>query len=93
MIVERRVDLVEHADRRRVGEEHREDEGQRRERLLATREQRQRRGLLARRFGDDLEARFQRVLVLDQLQLGGAAAEQLGEQVFEVVADQLERGE
>ena len=30
-VVERGIDLVQHADRRRVGEEHREDQGQRRE--------------------------------------------------------------
>ena len=77
VIVERRVDFVQHADRRRIGEEHREDQRQRGQRLLAAREQRQRRRLLARRLGDDFEAGFQRIVVLDQLQLGGAAAEQL----------------
>src|SRR5262249_61053057 len=45
------------------------------------------------RLGDDLEARLEGVLVLDQLQLRGTAAEQLGEKVLEMVADQLEGGE
>ena len=75
-VVERRVDLVEHADRRRVGEEHREDQRHRGQRLLAAGEQRQRRRLLAGRLGDDFEAGFERIVAFDQLQLGGAAAEQ-----------------
>ena len=76
VIVERRVHFVQHADRRRIGQEHREDQRQRGQRLLAARQQRQRRGLLARRLGQDLEAGFQRIVALDQLQFGGAAAEQ-----------------
>ena len=84
VVVERRVDLVEHADRRRVGEEHGEDQRQRGERLLAAGEQRQRRRLLARRLRQDFEAGFERIVALDQLQFGGAAAEQLGEQLLEI---------
>ena len=87
VVVERRVDLVQHADRRRIGEEHREDQRERGQRLLAAGEQRQRRRLLARGLGEDLQARFQRIVVLDQPQLGGAAAEQLGEQPLEVGVD------
>ena len=49
--------------------------------------------LLARRLGHDFEACLQRVLALDQLQLRGAAAEQLREQVLEVAIDLFERGE
>jgi hypothetical protein len=49
IVVERRVDLVEDADRRRVGEEHGEDQRQRRQRLLAARQQRQHLLALARR--------------------------------------------
>ena len=69
-VVERRVDLVEHADRRRVGEEHREDQRQRRQRLLAAGEQRHDLRLLARRAGDDLEAGLERVVGFGELQLG-----------------------
>ena len=81
VVVERRVDLVQHADRRRVGEEHREDQRQRGQRLLAARQQRQRLRLLAGRLGDDFEAGLQRIVAFDQLQFGRAAAEQLREQL------------
>jgi hypothetical protein len=70
VIVQRRVDFVQHADRRRVGEEHREDQRQRGQRLLAAREQRERLRLLAGRLGDDFETRFQRIVALDQGQFG-----------------------
>ena len=42
-VVERRIDLVEHADRRRVGQEQGEDQRDRGQRLLAARQQGQRR--------------------------------------------------
>ena len=64
---------------------------QRGERLLAAGEQRQRRRLLARRLRHDFEAGFERVFALDQLQFGGAAAEQFAEQLLEVLVDDLER--
>ena len=83
-VVERRVDLVEHADRRRVGEEHREDQRHRGQRLLAARQQRHGLRLLARRPGDDLEAGLQRIVALDELQLRRAAAEERGEQLLEM---------
>ena len=86
VVVERRVDLVQHADRRRVGEEHRDDQGERGERLLAARQERQGRGLLARGLGQNVEAGFERIVALDQLQLGGAAAEQRGEQALTAMA-------
>src|SRR4029079_5549043 len=47
-IVERGLDLVEEGERARVGEEEREEDRDRAERLLAAREQRQPRDLLAR---------------------------------------------
>ena len=89
-VVERRVDLVEHADRRGIGQEHREDQRQRRQRLLAARQQRQRRRLLAGRLGDDLEPAFQRILALDHLEPRLAAAEQSGEQPLEMPVDGVE---
>jgi hypothetical protein len=58
-IVERRVDLVEDADRRGVGAEDGENQ-ERGQGLLAAGEQRQRLRLLARRLGDKLEAGFER---------------------------------
>ena len=84
VVVERRVDFVQHADRRRVGEEHREDQRQRGQRLLAARQQRQRLRLLAGRLGDDLEAGFERIVAFDQVQRGFAAAEQFDEQPLEM---------
>ena len=89
-VVERRVDLVQHADRRRVGEEHGEDQRQRGQRLLAARQQRQRRRLLARRLGDDLEPALERILALDHLEARLAAAEQRREQALEVAVDGVE---
>ena len=93
MVVERCVDFVQHADRRGVGEEHREDQRQRRQCLFAAREQRQRLRFLARRLGDDLKAGFQRIVALDQVKRRLAAAEQLGEQPLEMGVDGFERGQ
>ena len=66
-VVERRVHLVEHADRRGIGEEHGEDQRHRRQRLLAAGEQRHRLRLLARRPGEDLQAGLERIVRFDQL--------------------------
>ena len=93
IVVERRVDLVEHADRRGVGEEDGEDQRERGQRLLAAGEQRQRLRLLARRAGDDFEPRLERIVGFDQLQFGRAALEQGREQVLEMRVDDLESGE
>ena len=93
VIVERRVHFVQHADRRRIGQEHRKDQRQRGQRLLAAGQQRQRRRLLPGRLGQNFEPGFERVVAFDQLQFGGAAAEQLGEQVLEVLVDLFERGQ
>ena len=93
VVVERRVDLVEHADRRRVGQEHGEDQRHRRQRLLAAGQQRHGLRLLAGRAGEDFEAGFERIVGFDQLQLGRAAAEQMGEQPLELAVDDVEGGE
>ena len=79
-VVERRVHLVEHADRRRIGQEHGEDQRHRGQRLLAAGQQRHGLRLLAGRAGEDLQARLERIVGFDQLQLGRAAAEQVREQ-------------
>ena len=52
IVIERRVDLVEHTDRRRVGEKHSEDERKRGQRLLAAGEKGQGLRLLTRRLAD-----------------------------------------
>jgi hypothetical protein len=54
---------------------------------------RQRRRFLARRLRHDLEAGFQGIVVFDELQFGGTAAEQFGEQLFEVLVDDLKRSQ
>ena len=93
VVVERRIDLVEHADRRRIGEEHRKDQRHRRQRLLAAGKQRHRLRLLAGRAGEDFEAGLERVFGFDQLQLGRAAAEQMREQPLEMAVDHIEGGQ
>ena len=92
-VVERRVDLVEDADRRRIGEEDREDQRGRRQRLLAAREQRHGLRLLAGRPGEDFEAGFERVVRIDQGQLRRAAAEQGREELLEMLVHGVEGGE
>src|SRR3546814_12647075 len=68
-VVERRVDLVEHADRRGVGEEQPEDQRHRGQRLLTARQQCQRLQLFARRLRHDLEPRFERIVRIDQFEM------------------------
>ncbi len=89
-VVERRVHLVEHADRRGVRQEHREDQRERRQRLLAAGEQRQHLRLLAGRAAEDFEAAFQRIVALDKLKLRLAAGEQDLEQPFEMRLHRVE---
>src|SRR3546814_10811002 len=55
-VVERRVDLVQHADRRGIGQEYGEQQRDRGQRLLAARQKRHHLGLLARRAGHDLRS-------------------------------------
>ena len=89
-VVQRRIDLVEHADRGGVAAEHGEDERERGERLLAAREQRERGELLAGRLRVDLEPGHQRVVRADQSEMRAAAAEHAGEQRLEVPVHLLE---
>ena len=89
-LVERRVDLVEDAERDRPDLEHGEQQGDRRQGPLAARQHRERLGLLARWPGDDLDAGRAQVGRVGQRQLGEAAAEELLEAVREGA---LERGE
>ena len=92
-VVERRVDLVEHADRRRIGEEQGEDQRDRGQRLLAAREQGERGEALAGRLRHDLEPGLERIVRFDQLEMRLAALEQGGEQAAEMAVDLLEGGE
>ena len=88
-VVQRRIDFVEHADRRRIGQEQSEDQGDGGQRLLAARQQGQRRQPLARRLGHDLQPGLERIVALDQLEMRLAAVEQGREQAAEMAVDLL----
>ena len=90
-IVQRRVHLVEHADRRRVRKEHRKDQRHRRQRLLTPGQQRQGRKLFARRLTHDFQPGFQRIVAFDHDQIGLATAEQVLEEHREIAVHLLER--
>ncbi len=92
-VVQRRVHFVQHADRGRVHQEHREDQRHGGQRLFAARQQRQRLQPLARRAGEDLQTCFQRVFGFGEGELGFSAFEQLGEKFLEVGVDLFERGQ
>lgn len=83
-VVQRCIDLIEDADRRRVGEEDGKDQRQRGQRLLTARQQCDRLRLLARRLGDDVEAGIERIIGIDQGQFGLAATKKLGKQFLEL---------
>ena len=89
-VVQRGVDLVENADRGRIGEEDGEDQGRRRQGLFAARHQAHDCQPLAGRAGVDLQPGLERIVALDEFQLGLAAAEQGLEQAFEIVVDDVE---
>src|SRR6476619_6586044 len=84
VIVKGGINLIEYADWSGVRKKDREDERKCGERLLAAGEQRQRCRLLSRRPRDDLKPGFKGIFAFDELQLGSAASEQLGEQVLEM---------
>ncbi|KGD44404.1 hypothetical protein DO72_5716 [Burkholderia pseudomallei] len=88
-VVERRVDLVEQAERRRIQLEHREHERGRRQRLLAARQQVNRRVLLAGRLRHHLHAGVENLVARhDELRL--PAAEQAREQIAEMAVHFVE---
>src|SRR5205823_13897221 len=97
-LVERRVDLIEDAERRRLVAEDREQQRQRGQGPLAAGEQRDRLVLLAGRLRRELDAALQYVLLVEQLHPGRAAAEERREDLAEVdvhrregLAEQLAR--
>ena len=83
-VVERGLDLVHHVERRRAAAEHGEQERQRGEAALATRQQRQLLDVLAARLGLDLDARVEQVVGLGEHELAGAAGEQHREQLVKL---------
>jgi hypothetical protein len=86
-IVERRVDLVEQAERARLVLEESEHQGDGGERLLAARQQLDALQPLARRLGDDLDAALERIALVEQRQAGAAAAEQRAEGFLKIPVD------
>ena len=91
-LVQRRLDLVQHAEGHGAQHEDGEEDGDGGERPLAAREQRDLGQLLAGRAGDDLDARREGVVALGvvHLQLRAPAAEQLAEELLEVLVDAVE---
>src|SRR6516162_10390027 len=83
-VVQRRLDLVQHVERRRAGLEDGQEEGDRGQRALATGQQRQPLDLLARRPGFDVDARGEHVVGLGQYQPALAAGEQPREDLLEL---------
>src|SRR5262249_53995793 len=83
---ERRVDLVEDAEGRRLHEVDREQEGDRRERPLAAREQRDALQILAARPRRDLDLALERILA-HHAQCALAALEERREGLLEVLLD------
>ena len=91
-LVERRIDFVEHAERDRPDLEHGEQQRNGSQSALATRQHRQRLGLLARRPGHDLDAGRGEVGRVGQLEPGEAATEQLLEAFVERGLERPEGG-
>src|SRR5262249_24616973 len=89
-VVERSINLVEHADRRWVGQEDREDERQGRQSLLTAGQQRESCRLLSRWLGDDLEPALKGILAFDHLEARLASAEEGREELLEVGVDLIE---
>src|SRR6185436_1242965 len=90
VVVERRVDLVQQTERRRIELEDREHERHRGQRLLAARQLVDRAVPLARRTRHDRNARVEDVLA-GQLQVSVTAAEQFREALLQTGIDAVER--
>src|SRR5712691_3848291 len=99
-LVERRVDLVEDAERARLVAEDGKEERQRRERALPAGEQGDRLVFLSRRLRDQLDAALEDVFLIEELHSRCAAAEERGENLTKEligcrkrVAEPLPRGD
>src|SRR5262249_31786959 len=90
-VVERRVDLVEQAERARAVLEDGEHQRHRGEGLLAARKELNALQALARRRGDDVDAALERVAFVEWYQAGLAVAVERGERPGEVLVDDGER--
>ena len=86
-VVERRLDLVHHVERRRPAAEHGEEERQRGQAALATRQQRQLLDVLPARLGLDLDAGLQQVIGLGEHEPPRPAREEVAEEGRKVIGD------
>ena len=89
VLIERCIDLIEQAERCRVQIEYREHQRDRGQRLLASRELRDRAVALARWARHDRNARGERIIA-DELQIGVTAAEQARKFVLQAGVDTIE---
>src|SRR5512140_197338 len=90
-VVQRRIDLVEQAEGRRLDEEDGEDEADGGERLLPAGEAAERERFLAGRLDEDSDARLEEVFLVNQAQRGAPPLEQPGKHLRELRVDLLER--
>src|SRR5437667_5366611 len=90
-VVERRVDLVEQAERARLGEEDREQQRNGDQRALARRQQVDPLGAFAPRSGVDLDLALERLVLIREAYVAFAAAEQRLKDGSKVLADLGER--
>ena len=88
--VERRVQLVQHAERAWFDLINREEQGHRGHRLLAAGEQRNGLQLFARRPRDDVDAAFQNISFIYEQQVCFAAAEDFDEHTTEILTNLVE---
>ena len=86
-IVQRRLDLIHHIERRRPTTEHSEEVRQSGQRALTAGQQRQLLDILAAWLGFHLDASVQQVIRISQHQSPGTAGEQQSEQTGEIGAD------
>ena len=89
-VIERRLDLIENAERRRFGLEYRKHQCDRCHRLFAARHQIDILQLLARRLRNDLNTCLQRIIFVVEPQLRLTAAEQFLEDLFKMQDDLIE---
>src|SRR5712692_3915881 len=90
-VVERRVDLVEEAERARLVLEEAEHERDGGERLLAARQELDVLEPFPRWLRDDLDPALERIVLVEQREAGAAAAEERAEGCLEVQVDRRER--
>ena len=92
-IIQRRIDLIEHTDRRRIGQKYRKDQRQGGQRLLAPGQQRQGAEFLARRLAHDFKPGLKRIITFHHHQIGLTAAKKVLEQKAKVAVDLFKGGQ